>query len=44
MTEGSAIDKGDIIFVIGDNNKELGYQIQLNEEYINPEDLTEING
>ena len=44
VTEGSQIDKGDIIFVITDDNKTLGYQIQQDEQYINPEDLTEING
>ena len=44
VTEGSAIDKGDIIFVITDSNTTLGYQIQQDEQYINPEDLTEING
>ncbi|WP_024865816.1 M23 family metallopeptidase [Butyrivibrio sp. FCS014] len=44
VTEGSQIDKGDIIFVITDDNKTLGYQIQQDEQYIDPEDLTEING
>ena len=44
VTEGSAIDKGDIIFVISDNNISLGYQIQQNEQYIDPEELIEING
>ncbi len=44
VSEGSAIDKGDIIFVIGDDNSTLGYQIQQNEQYINPEELIEING
>ena len=44
VTEGSAIDKGDIIFVISEDNTTLGYQIQQNEQYINPEELTEING
>ena len=44
VTEGAAIDKGDIIFVISENNTTLGYQIQQNEQYINPEELTEING
>ena len=44
VTEGSAIDKGDIIFVITEDNTTLGYQIQQDEQYINPEELTEING
>ena len=44
VTEGSQIDKGDIIFVIGEHNTTLGYQIQQDEQYIDPETLTEING
>lgn len=44
VTEGSAIDKGDIIFVITEDNTTLGYQIQQDEQYINPEELIEING
>ena len=44
VTEGSAIDKGDIIFVITEDNTTLGYQIQQDEQYIDPEDLIEING
>ena len=44
VSEGSSIDKGDIIFVIAENNTTLGFQIQKNEQYIDPEDLIEING
>ena len=44
VTEGFAIDKGDIIFVITEDNTTLGYQIQQDEQYINPEELIEING
>ncbi len=44
VTEGSPIDKGDIIYVIADSNTTLGYQIQKDEQYINPEELIEING
>ena len=44
VTEGSQIDKGDIIYVIADNNTTLGYQIQQDEQYIDPEELIEING
>ena len=44
VTEGSQIDKGDIIFVISDKNTTLGFQIQQDEQYIDPEDLIEING
>ena len=44
VNEGSAIDKGDIIFVITEGNSTLGYQIRQDEEYIDPEELIEING
>ncbi len=44
VSEGASIDKGDIIFVIAENNTTLGFQIQQNEQYIDPEDLIEING
>jgi murein DD-endopeptidase MepM/ murein hydrolase activator NlpD len=44
VSEGAQIDKGDIIFVITDGNTTLGYQIQKAEQYINPEELIEING
>lgn len=44
VTEGSQIDKGDIIYVITKDNTSLGYQIQQDEEFIDPEDLIEING
>ena len=44
VQEGAQIDKGDIIFVIGDDNTSLGFQIQQDSEYIDPEDLIEING
>ncbi len=44
VAEGTAVNKGDIIFVIEDNNTTLGYQIQKDQQYIDPEDLIEING
>ena len=44
VTEGASIDKGAIIFVISDSNTTLGYQIQQNEQYIDPEELIEIRG
>ncbi len=44
VAEGSQIDKGDIVFVVADNNNVLGYQIQKDEQYIDPEELIEING
>lgn len=44
VTEGAQIDKGDILYVITENNTTLGYQIQKDQQYIDPEDLIEING
>lgn len=44
VSEGDEIDRGDILFVVGENNTSLGYQIQLNDQYIDPEELIEING
>ena len=44
VSEGSSLDRGDIIFVVGESNTSLGYQILLDNEYIDPEDLIEING
>ncbi len=44
VTEGSSIDKGDIIFVVGEHNTSLGYQLQQDGKYIDPEKLIEING
>ncbi len=44
VTEGSQIDKGDIIFVIGEKNTSLGYQILQDDKYIDPEEMIEING
>lgn len=44
VTEGSSIDKGDIIFVVDEHNTSLGYQLQQDGKYIDPEELIEING
>ncbi|WP_029231991.1 murein hydrolase activator EnvC family protein [Butyrivibrio sp. VCB2006] len=44
VSEGDSIDRGDILFVVGEDNTTLGYQIQQDDEYINPETLIEING
>lgn len=43
VSEGSQIDRGDALFVIGKNTT-LGFQIQKDEQYISPETLIEING
>ncbi len=44
VSEGDEVDRGDILFVIDGNNTKLGYQIQKDDNYINPEELIEING
>ncbi len=44
VTEGSQIDKGDIIFVVGEKNTSLGYQLQQDDKFIDPEEMIEING
>ncbi len=42
--EGDEVTGGTTLIVIGEDNTTLGYQIKSGEEYINPEDLIEING
>ena len=44
VSEGNQIDRGDIIFVVGENSTTLGYQILQDGEFIDPENLIEING
>jgi outer membrane murein-binding lipoprotein Lpp len=44
VAEGTDIEKGSIIYAISDKNTTLGYQIQQDEKYLDPEDLIEING
>ncbi len=41
---GDTLGKGYILFTVGEDNQELGYQIMLNEEYIDPMTMIEING
>ena len=36
--------RGAILYVIGEDNTELGYQIMYNEKYIDPMDLINIDG
>ena len=38
------VKRGDPLIVIGKSNKTLGYQIQYNDTYIDPESMIEING
>ncbi|WP_026495159.1 peptidoglycan DD-metalloendopeptidase family protein [Butyrivibrio sp. WCD3002] len=42
--EGDAVTPTTTLMIIGDDNTKLGYQIQYNGEFIDPEDVIEING
>lgn len=44
IKEGDEVVRGAILFVIGEDNTELGYQITYNEKYIDPMDLINIDG
>ena len=44
VKKGDEVVRGYTIFIIGEDNLELGYQIMEGENYINPEDIVEING
>jgi murein DD-endopeptidase MepM/ murein hydrolase activator NlpD len=44
VEEGDTVSRGTALFIIGDKGATLGYQIQYNDEYVNPEDMIEING
>lgn len=44
IKEGDEVVRGAILFVIGEENAELGYQIQYNEKYIDPIELINIDG
>lgn len=41
---GETLGKGYILFSVKDSNREVGYQVMQDEEYINPMDIMEING
>ena len=41
---GEELGKGYILFSVGEDNLELGYQIMKDEEYIDPMVLIDING
>ena len=41
---GEELGKGYILFTIGEENQELGYQIMKDEEYIDPMLIIDING
>lgn len=42
--EGDEVVRGAILYVIGEDNTELGYQIMYDEKYIDPMDLISIDG
>lgn len=44
VKNGDEVVRGSTLFIIGEDNLELGYQIMEGETYINPEDIVEING
>lgn len=44
IKEGDEVVRGAILFVIGEGNTELGYQITYDEKYIDPMDLINIDG
>ncbi len=44
VKNGEELGKGYILFSIGEDNQELGYQIMQDEEYIDPMQLIDING
>lgn len=41
---GEKLGKGYILFSVGDDNQTLGYQIQQNDQYIDPMQMINING
>lgn len=44
VKEGVEIVRGSILYVIGEDNTELGYQILYEKEYVDPMELLNING
>lgn len=42
--EGDEVVRGSILYVIGEENTELGYQIMYNEKYMDPMELINIDG
>lgn len=44
VKEGDEVVRGAILYVIGEENTELGYQITYDEKYIDPMDLINIDG
>lgn len=44
VKEGDEVVRGAILYVIGEDNTELGYQIMYDERYVDPMDLVNIDG
>lgn len=44
VKEGDSVVQGTTLFIIGENNTSLGYQMMKDGVYINPMDLLQING
>lgn len=44
IKEGDEVVRGAILYVIGEDNTELGYQISYDEKYIDPMELINIDG
>lgn len=44
VREGDEVVRGSILYVIGEDNTELGYQILYEEKYVDPMELLSING
>lgn len=44
VKEGDEVAKGTTLFLIGEDNKQLGYQIMKDNVYIKPTDMLSING
>lgn len=44
VNEGDTVLRGSILFVVGDDNSLLGYQIKNNDEYVDAEALIDISG
>lgn len=44
VKNGETLGKGYILFLVGEDNQELGYQMMQNDEYIDPMLLIDING
>lgn len=41
---GETLGKGYILFSVSSKNTDIGYQIMLNDEYVNPKDVIQIDG